>query len=295
MRVVGVLIDRNNSQNVVHFYLALLGLETGFCVWMRQVDEDEVRQVDAQIRNARKPELVDDLAQVGPVIVFAEDICEFLERLAVFLGNVRPGLVQAVNAGAFQSRSDGEQRVKIIKFKKTFAELYEVRHDLGAFFGAGAVQNLLDRPEAGVVEASSEGDDVRSDEDFILFGPRATRQFVHFDGRKDRKIEEGDLRGEFFRRNAKRADDDVVQVDGGVGWQAVGFVARRRCGTERIIVVTDRGRLELQLGWIQRSNGVFLLHFPFRRLFGAARELLIVSTGTTRALSVDAKVVEALR
>lgn len=73
MRIVGVLVDGNDSKDVVHFDLSRLWLKASFCVRMREVDEDEVRQIDTKVGNARKLQFVDDLAKIRPIIVFTEN------------------------------------------------------------------------------------------------------------------------------------------------------------------------------------------------------------------------------
>lgn len=92
-------------------------------------------------------------------------------------------------------------------------------------FGGGATEDLLDCPEARVVEPFRKSHNIGSSYVFVLLRPRAARQLIRLDGSKDGKVQESNLVGEFLRRDTKGTANHGVHLgQGSVWWQTVGFL-----------------------------------------------------------------------
>lgn len=74
-----------------------------------------------------------------------------------------------------------------------------MRQYFGTMLWRCTAQNLLYRPEAGVIETFRKGNNVRRHNVFVLFvRPCAAGQFVRLNGSEFGKIEQRNLTGQFI-------------------------------------------------------------------------------------------------
>lgn len=97
--------------------------------------------------------------------------------------------------------------------------------DLCPGLGSGATEDLLHRPEAGVVESFREGHNVGRGDVLVLLRPGTARQLVRLDGREYRKVQQRDLVGQLLGGDTQRTANDRVYIgEGGVGRETVGLL-----------------------------------------------------------------------
>lgn len=73
-----------------------------------------------------------------------------------------------------------------------------MRQNLRSRLWGRPAEDLLDRPEARVVEPFGERHNIRSRNVFILLRPRTTGQLVRLNGSKDWEVQQGDLVGQLL-------------------------------------------------------------------------------------------------
>lgn len=78
-----------------------------------------------------------------------------------------------------------------------------MRHKFSSYFRGIAAQNLLDRPESGLIKPFRERHNIRCHDTLILLRPRTAGQLVRLDVRENGKVQERDLIGQLFRRYAQ--------------------------------------------------------------------------------------------
>lgn len=102
-----------------------------------------------------------------------------------------------------------------------------MRQNLRSGFRGRSTENLLDSPEARVVEPFRERHDIRRRHVFVFLRPCTARQFIRLNGREDGKVQERDLVRQLLGGDAQGTANHRVQVvDRSVRRETVGFLRR---------------------------------------------------------------------
>lgn len=122
--IVRVLVVRDHAQNVIHLDGALFGLDQATAlVRIRQINIDEIGEIEADIRDTGQLEALQVLAQRRPIVFVVVDVGQAVERGALLFREARPRLGQPEDARTLQGRYYGKQGMQIVQFVQLFGDL----------------------------------------------------------------------------------------------------------------------------------------------------------------------------
>ncbi len=179
--VVGLLIFGDEAADVVHLIAALRVVEG--VVRVGDVDVDEVGEKEAEEGDTGQLGVHVRVADLALVVVGVEhEVGEALELGEVAAVHVLgPGLAQAVDGLGAQGHHDGHERVEGVELVEALGHLDEVGDHLAAPVDPLAVEDLLLRPEGGLIEAACELHDVGRLIHLLARHPLAADQLVRLD------------------------------------------------------------------------------------------------------------------